>query len=1781
MSIAEIDRGAKCIVEMKETQTVLTPPPDAPQGKNSKDSGQKVFAFDRSYWSFNKADSHYAEQHHLHEDLGKPLLDNAFQGYNNCIFAYGQTGSGKSYSMMGYGKEHGIIPMICQDMFERIGGITQGDPNTRCTVEVSYLEIYNERVKDLLNPGTKGNLKVREHPSTGPYVEDLAKLVVGSFQEIENLMDEGNKARTVAATNMNATSSRSHAVFTLMLTQKTVDTDTKMEMEKVAKISLVDLAGSERATSTGATGARLKEGAEINRSLSTLGRVIAALADLSTGKKKKGAASQVPYRDSVLTWLLKDSLGGNSMTAMIAAISPADINYDETLSTLRYADSAKRIKNHAVVNEDANARMIRELKEELAQLRSKLGGGAAGAVGGVAVPADEVYAEGTPLEKQLVTITAADGSTKKVSKAEIAEQLSQSEKLLSDLNQTWEQKMAKTEEIHQEREAALEELGISIEKGFIGLSTPKRMPHLVNLSDDPLLAECLVYNLKPGITTVGNVESETNSHLGIRLKGTRIQAEHCSFENAADGTVTLSPREGAAVMINGKRITEPQQLHSGYRVILGDFHIFRFNHPMEAQAERAERTETQRHSLLRQSITASQLQALERTSPTPSPRLPHERSWSKAGSEFGSDSRSDSPAPRGRDTDWSFARREAAGAILGSDQNLSNLTDEELNALFEDVQKARAERVTGKEGEDDMESLASYPVREKYMSTGTIDNFSLDTALTIPSTPKQGDSDDKMRDARDEMQTQLDKQKEEFHEQLRAAQIANVEVEEIKKEKAHMEETLKKMKEDMQKQLEVQKRDFEAKIERLDPLKRPKANPKLSDDEIELAKKVVKHWKGRRYVQMAESVLQHAATLKEAQIMSQELDESVVFQFCVVDSGHDLCSSYDMILNGGESDDFALEQAIKPCIGVRVVDYKHSLVHLWSLHKLHDRVRQMRQMHQYLDQPEYAQHLSLDNPFIETCMPQYTLIGEADVPLKAVFESRVQDFHLDVLSPHTSHAIGIIKLSLEPSSARAPTNSLKFNVVMHEMVGFAEREGTEVHAQLFIPGISEEDGITTTQMVKDFDEDPIRFESVHSMNVPLFAPPEVVLRVAIFAKVSSMHLDKLLSWDDMRDAVPSSRGKSKSARINESHFYTEEKHDLLSRIQVLEMDENGEYVPVEVAQTGELDSGTFQLHQGLQRRITINLNHSSGDILPWDDVVSVRVGKIQLVDAAGKNPDLGVASPDVALKLASKPVFRQNANGTRSVTITGQWDSSLHNSLLLDRTTGEKYRVQMTISWDISSPKLAEPMHFSKNVFCQILSRSFVRQTSMLSALWQSVRFVHSSTAIFTLKMRPAPIKRVGDLWRMNSQHDYVKGEENLTTWTPRGVSLISDYISARKKRRRIAEIGAMQNFLKKVGLPEPRIAPDGDSRGLDPNFLQPPNSREDDIDSIDELLQDTPEVSQVLDPVEPPEPSDEVSGELPGESSGELSPEPSGEPMGEPVGEPSGEPPGEREGGKEEEQQTEDEQPTQHNETTVEVSEPAPQKSEYPERETFILERCFKLWRSYPDPLNQILSEVNTKPPVNGNPVSPAEPELVASVIRVSKNPTVLKGGYLLVPSSDATRWIKRFVELRRPYLHIHNVTDGEEVAIVSLRNSRVDSQPTILDLLNGADDEDGGMDMNAALTASPEQIRSQQNAGRSTHHRRGSSGRVITSIVGNINGDGTASSHARSKSVSSGLAKLSTRLQAGVFAIYGTDNTWLFAARSERDKLDWIFKIDQSYFSSSSGSPEGNGSESPSMGY
>ncbi|KAL9098319.1 MAG: hypothetical protein Q9163_006002 [Psora crenata] len=1402
----EVQRNAKCVVQMRDSQTILTPPPDAEErlrkGGIKGADGQKTFAFDKSYWSFDRRDPHFAGQDNLFNDLGKPLLDNAFQGYNNCIFAYGQTGSGKSYSMMGYGDEAGVIPRICENMFQRINEYQEKDKNLKCTVEVSYLEIYNERVRDLLNPANKANLKVREHPSTGPYVEDLAKLAVRSFEEIEHLMDEGNKARTVAATSMNETSSRSHAVFTLTVTQKRHDIETKMAGEKVAKISLVDLAGSERATSTGATGARLKEGAEINRSLSTLGRVIAALADLSTGKKKN--MSMVPYRDSVLTWLLKDSLGGNSLTAMIAAISPADINFEETLSTLRYADSAKRIKNHAVVNEDPNARMIRELKEELAQLRSKLSSGAT--VGGIA---EEQYAADTPLDKQIVSITQADGTVKQVSKAEIAEQLNQSEKLYDDLNQTWEEKLEKTEQIHREREAALEELGISIEKGFVGVSTPKRMPHLVNLSDDPLLAECLVYNIKPGTTTVGNVEDPSTS-TEIRLNGSKILKEHCSFENV-DGQVTVVPRDNAAIMVNGLHVERPTRLRSGNRIILGDFHIFRFNHPQEARAERKEQ------SLLKHSVTASQLGS-------PAQRPLHTRGQSKVDWDIDSNcSRAESPMPfrDSRDSDWSYARREAAGAMLGGDQKINHLTDDELDTLFEDVQRARAvrrgrpeSRLFGPEDED-VESASSYPIREKYMSNGTLDNFSLDTAITVPSTPPQIGTepaeceDGKLDLARDDMRTQLEKQKEEFEEKMRAAEMSSTHnVEELKAEKGRMEQALEAAKEEYRQQLEQQKAAFTRQVREasISPLvQKPRVTVdglcELPEEEKAIAKVFSSRWRQVGYLRLAEAVLRHAATLKEAQILSQVMDKNVNFQFTVVAEGQEKCSSYDLVLSGiSGDDDPALEAAAKPCVAIRVIDYQHNVIHFWSLEKLEQRVRIMRQMHQYLDRPEYLQHFRLENPFVEAALPQFSLIGEASTPLTAVFEARVQDYAVEVFSTYTLEAIGVVKLSLEPSSAQAPAAMLKFNVVMHNMVGFAEREGTDIHGQISIPGISDEGGATTTQIIRDFDEDPVRFESVHNMSLPRGAPRDATLRVAIYARVTPMHLDKLLSWDEMREHGHDVEMISLpvAPRLPEKEYWMQEEHDVFAKVKILEMSETGEYLPVEIEQHSNLDPGTYQLRQGLQRRIMLNVVCSSSECLQWKEIKSLRVGGVKLIDPGSTIPESPDSGHPVTLRMIQEPKITEGTNGIKEVTVVGQWDSSLHGSSLLDRTTAEGHNVQISVSIDIASSRVTAPMTFTLLQNLQIHSRSWLRPQSMFKQLWKTIRIVHYTSGIFFVTLSPASTKRAIDIWRMDSQNAYVKGEENLTNWQPRGISLIHDYARFQRARRRATEVEAAKVFLRR-----------------------------------------------------------------------------------------------------------------------------------------------------------------------------------------------------------------------------------------------------------------------------------------------------------------------------------------------------------------------------------------------
>ncbi|XP_014862853.1 PREDICTED: uncharacterized protein LOC106930052 isoform X1 [Poecilia mexicana] len=533
--------SSKVIIHMRGNTTSIHKP-SAVRGEKLKDRG-KMFSYDYCFDSVDADSPTFSSQEKIFKDLGSDVLKAAFDGYNYCVFAYGQTGSGKSYTMMGNKVDKGLIPRICEGLFLEISN-RSGSDSMSFHMEVSYLEIYNERVQDLLKkrlPYSEGGaLKVREHPTDGPYVENLSKHVVLSQSNVESLITLGNATRTIASTGMNDFSSRSHTIFTIIFTQGWFDGE--LPHERHSKIQLVDLAGSERADGTQAVGTRLKESANINKSLITLNSVISALADLAvSGQSAKKKQIFIPYRNSVLTWLLKDSLGGNTRTTIIATISPADVNYEETLTTLRFARRAKNIINTPTVNEDGSTKVVRELKAEVTRLRSLLAEAA-----------------------QVFDVHWATSVKQK-------EKLQYNQEKVKTLAKQWITKWRGAQSILEEESVALRKEGSRV-------ILDCRLPHLIGLSEDCLTTGILLYYLKEGKTWIQNEASCCQETV---LSGPELPREHCLLENCA-GIVTLFPQDGALCSVNGSAVTHPCQLTQGAIIQLGGGPILRFNHPAKA-----------------------------------------------------------------------------------------------------------------------------------------------------------------------------------------------------------------------------------------------------------------------------------------------------------------------------------------------------------------------------------------------------------------------------------------------------------------------------------------------------------------------------------------------------------------------------------------------------------------------------------------------------------------------------------------------------------------------------------------------------------------------------------------------------------------------------------------------------------------------------------------------------------------------------------------------------------------------------------------------------------------------------------------------------------------------------------------------------------------------------------------------------------------------------------------------------------------------------------------------
>lgn len=461
--------------------------------------------------------------------------------------------------MIGMKEDPGIVPLASTEIFERIKKIEkqQQDKNTpenECIfydVKVSMMEIYNEEVRDLLNPqGTKpGGLKVRESTVTGPYVEDLIYEKVNSYVEIEKTMDQGTEMRTVRSTKMNDKSSRAHTLIQIVLSQKRINPkkgEEKFKIFKESRINLVDLAGAEKQKHTGTSGEGMQEGIAINKSLSYLGKCITALAEKAQGRGKKIV---VPFRESKLTYIMKNSLGGNSKTIMIAAIRPGADYFTESLSTLRYADQAKKIKNKAIINEDPRDRAIKQLKEEIMKLKSQLTSGSGGSDGvSDGIDPDEVNS--------------------------LREELLRSQQIINDL-QNSDDADARAEEMARLRAAALASSGIA----------PKfdrtTIPHILNLQEDPQQTGIIAYPLdKIDNMVVGRTVGDEKPD--IILSGLGIQKKHAIIRRSKDNKLYIKSLNGSSVHHNGNIVKDDEtEMFHNDRLIIGNNHVFRIVNPLE------------------------------------------------------------------------------------------------------------------------------------------------------------------------------------------------------------------------------------------------------------------------------------------------------------------------------------------------------------------------------------------------------------------------------------------------------------------------------------------------------------------------------------------------------------------------------------------------------------------------------------------------------------------------------------------------------------------------------------------------------------------------------------------------------------------------------------------------------------------------------------------------------------------------------------------------------------------------------------------------------------------------------------------------------------------------------------------------------------------------------------------------------------------------------------------------------------------------------------------------
>lgn len=801
--------------------------------------------------------------------------------------------------------------------------------------------------------------------------------------------------------------------------------------------------------------------------------------------------------------------------------------------------------------------------------------------------------------------------------------------------------------------------------------------------------------------------------------------------------------------------------------------------------------------------------------------------------------------------DWNYAKREAAFAKLGLDPTLDSLPDEDLNKLYEKISKVKILRDSNAKRPESSLSQADDVWSESGRPMAS-DAMTDDTSVDAGQSHGTPDLDDTLR----ETQIQLETQKADFESRLQAmSDGGSSEAEDLKAEKEQMEYQLKLVQVQMKRILEAKARGGPAAdLTAIEPviysarqlrlirkvLDKWRAHRSFAMAESVLSNAVT--LKEANVIRLVHEFLLYGFCLVTNFLSSKELGKNVAYNFAIA-SGGSLASPRSAVASIAGLDEFGdvadpvLASAAQPSVAVKVLDKRHGAIYIWSFDRLQQQLQRMRNLTTFIDRPSYSQHFSSEEPFYDNPPPVFSFIGNALVSLAPLSRRLSSTCIAPIFCRYTSEAIGSCRVDLKvmnvtppskhvngsasstrPSSPMPGTipsgSKLAFILTVDQVKGLSTHDFSAVHIQVrlssfFGPALGSEEMFASNAI--DLETSTLSdLKLRRSFSIAITSKTSLYLRqgyapIEFFARVTPTYLTRLERWDEMREqkdspiSLPPEPSIPKpvpqpNMRRSETDFVVEELHDVAAWLQVRELAPDGHYAPVPVISSGALDPGSFSLHQGLQRRLSLTLTSNSGHQLPWKELTRIRIGNIRLLDPKGRMHE-STSKDMIELSFVKDQELGFKPDGTGLLSAEASWDSSVHDSALLNRITSANHRILLQLNWHVSVETCIDPVQFNMDIAVSMNARD-AGPPSRLLTFFGSSKVLSKTSTIFSVKLSPPLTRSPKDLWRLDTSEKYVRGEETLGSWKPRGISVVEDHDRLVLTERRAADVQAVRTIL-------------------------------------------------------------------------------------------------------------------------------------------------------------------------------------------------------------------------------------------------------------------------------------------------------------------------------------------------------------------------------------------------